>query len=155
MSIDRVVKHLKKYGMDNRIMKFSSSSATVELAAKEIGCRSCDIAKTMSFIVNDKPIVIVVSGDMKIDNSKYKKEFKTKARMIPSDLVEEFTGHEVGGVCPFGLNDDVRIYFDISLKNFDYVYPACGSHNSAIKISIEELEKVCNNEKWVDVCKKI
>ena len=153
MSLVRVKEYLKKYNLDNRIMEFDVSSATVSKAAIAIGCKEEEIAKTMGFIVNDKGIVIVVAGDKRIDNSKYKKEFHTKAKMVPFDMVESILGHEVGGVCPFGLNDGVLVYLDISLKNFDYVYPACGSHNSAIKLSLEELEKASNYVKWVDVCK--
>lgn len=153
MSLVRVKEYLKKYNLDNRIMEFDVSSATVSKAAIAIGCKEEEIAKTMGFIVNDKGIVIVVAGDKKIDNSKYKKEFHTKAKMVPFDMVEGLLGHEVGGVCPFGLNDGVLVYLDISLKNFDYVYPACGSHNSAIKLSLDELEKASNYVKWVDVCK--
>ena len=153
MSLVRVKEYLKKYNLDNRIMEFDVSSATVSKAAIAIGCKEEEIAKTMGFIVNDKGIVIVVAGDKRIDNSKYKKEFHTKAKMVPFDMVESLLGHEVGGVCPFGLNDGVLVYLDISLKNFDYVYPACGSHNSAIKLSLDELEKAANYVKWVDVCK--
>ena len=153
MSLVKVKEYLKKYNMDDRIMEFDVSSATVSEAAIAIGCKEEEIAKTLGFIVNDKAIVIVVAGDKKIDNSKYKKEFHTKAKMVPFDEVENILGHEVGGVCPFGLNDNVSVYLDVSLKKYDYVYPACGSHNSAIKLSLEELEKASNYVKWVDVCK--
>ena len=153
MSLVKVREYLKKYNMDDRIMEFDVSSATVREAAIAIGCKEEEIAKTMGFLVNDKAIVIVVAGDKKIDNSKYKSEFHTKAKMVPFEMVESVLGHEVGGVCPFGLNDGVLVYLDISLKKFDYVYPACGSHNSAIKLSLDELEKASNYVKWVDVCK--
>lgn len=153
MSLVNVKEYLKKYNMDDRIMEFDVSSATVSEAAIAIGCKEEEIAKTLGFIVNDKAIVIVVAGDKKIDNSKYKKEYHTKAKMVPFDDVENVLGHEVGGVCPFGLNDNVSVYLDVSLKKFDYVYPACGSHNSAIKLSLEELENASNYVKWVDVCK--
>ncbi len=153
MSLVKVREYLKKYNMDDRIMEFDVSSATVREAAIAIGCKEEEIAKTMGFLVNDKAIVIVVAGDKKIDNSKYKSEFHTKAKMVPFEMVESVLGHEVGGVCPFGLNDGVLVYLDISLKKFDYVYPACGSHNSAIKLSLEELENASNYVKWVDVCK--
>ena len=153
MSLVKVREYLKKHNIDDRIMEFDVSSATVREAAIAIGCKEEEIAKTMGFLVNDKGIVIVVAGDKKIDNSKYKSEFHTKAKMVPFEMVESVLGHEVGGVCPFGLNDGVLVYLDISLKKFDYVYPACGSHNSAIKLSLDELEKASNYVKWVDVCK--
>jgi prolyl-tRNA editing enzyme YbaK/EbsC (Cys-tRNA(Pro) deacylase) len=129
------------------------SSATVELAAIALGCEPERIAKTMSFIVEDNPILIVTAGDVKIDNPKYKAAFGTKAKMIDSDSVEKYIGHAVGGVCPFGINDGVKVYLDESLKRFDTVYPACGSSNSAIELSILELEAVSNYSAWVDVCK--
>ncbi len=153
MSLDKVREHLKKYGMDNRILEFASSSATVSEAAIAANCTEGEIAKTLSFLVEDKPILIVVAGDCKIDNSKYKKEFSTKAKMIPFENVEELIGHQVGGVCPFGVNDGVTVYLDESLKRFEMVYPACGSSNSAIKLTIEELEQTSNFDKWIDVCK--
>ena len=153
MSLEKVKDYLREYNLDNKIMEFVVSSATVEEAAKAINCREEEIAKTLSFIVNNKPILIVVSGDSKIDNSKYKAEFHTKAKMIPFEKVEEMIGHAVGGVCPFGVNRDVTIYLDNSLKRFETIYPACGSSNSAIKLSLEQLEKIVNYEKWVDVCK--
>ncbi len=155
MSLEKAKKHLQKYGLENKIMEFPVSSATVEEAAKAIHCKEEEIAKTLSFLVNDKPILIVVAGDSKIDNSKYKSEFHTKAKMIPFDQVEELTGHKVGGVCPFGANEDVAIYLDESLKRFEVIYPACGSSNSAVKLSLEELEKASNYKKWIDVCKTI
>lgn len=155
MSLENAKKHLQKYGLENKIMEFSVSSATVEEAAKAIHCKEEEIAKTLSFLVDDKPILIVVAGDSKIDNSKYKSEFHTKAKMIPFDQVEELTGHKVGGVCPFGANEGVAIYLDESLKRFEVIYPACGSSNSAVKLSLEELEKASNYKKWIDVCKTI
>lgn len=155
MSLEKAKKHLQKYGLENKIMEFSVSSATVEEAAKAIHCKEEEIAKTLSFLVNDKPILIVVAGDSKIDNSKFKSEFHTKAKMIPFDQVEELTGHKVGGVCPFGANENVDIYLDESLKRFKVIYPACGSSNSAVKLTISELEKTSNYKKWVDVCKMI
>ena len=154
MSLEKAKKYLQKYGLENKIMEFSVSSATVEEAARAINCKEEEIAKTLSFIVDDKPILIVVAGDSKIDNSKYKTEFHTKAKMIPFDQVEKLTGHAVGGVCPFGVNQNVDIYLDNSLKRFEVIYPACGSSNSAVKLSLDELEKASNYKKWVDVCKK-
>ena len=153
MSFERAKEHLKKYGLENKVMEFPVSSATVEEAAKAVGCEEKEIAKTLSFIVDDKPILIVVAGDCKIDNSKYKAEFHKKAKMIPFADVEELIGHSVGGVCPFGIKEGVTVYLDDSLKRFDTIYPACGSSNSAVKLTIEELEKASNFEKWVDVCK--
>ena len=118
-----------------------------------MNCEEKEIAKTLSFLVNEKPIVIVVAGDAKIDNSKYKKEFQTKAKMIGFDDVEKLVGHAVGGVCPFGVNEGVLVYLDESLKRFEYVYPACGSSNSAIKLTIDKLEEIVELNKWVDGCK--
>lgn len=153
MSIIKAKEYLKKYGLEDKIMEFSVSSATVKEAAKAIGCKEEEIAKTLSFLVDNKPILIVVAGDCKIDNSKYKKEFHEKAKMIPFNDVERLIGHSVGGVCPFGINEGVAVYLDESLKRFDIIYPACGSSNSAVKLTLEELEKVSKYEKWIDVCK--
>lgn len=153
MSLLKAKEHLQKYGLENRIMEFDVSSATVSEAARVINCKEEEIAKTLSFIVDDKPILIVVAGDCKIDNSKFKAEFQTKAKMIPFDNVEELIGHAVGGVCPFGINENVDVYLDDSLKRFKIVYPACGSSNSAVKLTLDELKKISNYKKWVDVCK--
>ncbi len=153
MSLEKAKNHLEKYGMAERILEFSSSSATVCEAAKAANCTEGEIAKTLSFLVSEKPILIVVAGDCKIDNSKYKKEFLTKAKMIPFDSVEEIIGHAVGGVCPFGVKEGVTVYLDESLKRFEMVYPACGTSNSAIKLTISELEMTSGFDKWVDVCK--
>ncbi len=154
MSLLKAKEHLQKYGLENRIMEFDVSSATVSEAARVINCKEEEIAKTLSFIVDDKPILIVVSGDCKIDNSKFKTEFQTKAKMIPFDNVEELIGHAVGGVCPFGINENVDVYLDNSLKRFEIVYPACGSSNSAVKLTLDELKKISNYKKWIDVCKQ-
>lgn len=153
MSFNKAKSYLKKYSLEDKIMEFDVSSATVFEAAKAIKCKEEEIVKTLSFIVDDKPILIAVSGDSKIDNSKFKSEFKTKAKMIPYDDVERLIGHSVGGVCPFGINKDVEVYLDKSLKRFSIVYPACGSSNSAVKLTIEELEKTSNYKRWIDVCK--
>lgn len=155
MSLVRAKEYLKKYGLENKIMEFDVSSATVEEAAKAINCKEEEIVKTLSFIVDDKPILIAVAGDSKIDNSKFKAEFHTKAKMIPFENVEELIGHAVGGVCPFGINENVDVYLDNSLKRFTIVYPACGSSNSAVKLTLGELEKTSNYKKWIDVCKDI
>ena len=154
MSLTKAKEHLKKYGLEDKIMEFSVSSATVKEAAIALNCKEEEIAKTLSFITDDKPILIVTSGDQKIDNSKYKAEFHTKAKMIPFNEVENKIGHGVGGVCPFGINDDIKVYLDTSLKRFKIIYPACGTSNSAVKLTIEELEKTSNYKKWIDVCKK-
>lgn len=155
MSLQKVKEHLQKYGLENKIMEFNVSSATVKEAALALNCKEEEIAKTLSFIVDDEAILIVTAGNQKIDNSKYKAFFHTKAKMVPFEDVERIVGHEVGGVCPFGVNDNITVYLDISLKRFDYVYPACGSHNSAIKLSLKELEETSNYQEWIDVCKNI
>lgn len=155
MSLLKAKEHLKEYGFDNNVMEFDVSSATVREAAIAIGCKEEEIAKTLSFLIGENPILIVVAGDCKIDNSKYKAEFSTKAKMIPFEDVENIIGHAAGGVCPFGVNDGVTVYLDNSLKRFEYVYPACGSSNSAIKLGINELENTSGFTKWIDVCKTI
>ncbi len=155
MSLVRAKEYLKKFNMEDRILEFPVSSATVKEAAEALHCKEERIAKTLSFLVLDKPILIVVAGDQKVDNHKYKEFFHTKAKMIPFEDVEKIIGHEIGGVCPFGINDNITVYLDISLKRFKTVYPACGSHNSAIELTLEELEKTSNFQEWIDVCKKI
>lgn len=147
--------HLGKYGMDGLVSEFDVSSATVGEAAVAIGVSEGEIAKTLSFIVDEKPILIVVAGDVKIDNAKYKAKFHTKAKMIPFEKVEELIGHAVGGVCPFGINEGVTVYLDDSLKRYEIVYPACGSSNSAVKMTIAQLEKASEFTGWTDVCKSI
>ena len=153
MAIEKVREYFKQYKIEDRIIELSDSTATVALAAASLGTKECRIAKTLSFIIEDKPILIVVAGDAKIDNSKYKGHFHIKAKMIPYEEVNNLIGHNPGGVCPFGINKEVIVYLDESLKRFDYVYPACGSSNSAIKLTIEELEKYSNYTSWIDVCK--
>lgn len=155
MAIDKVREYLKQYGIENRIREFSVSSATVELAALALGCEGKRIAKTLSFKIEEKAILIVAAGDGKVDNSKYKAKFRTKAKMLTPEEVLEMVGHAVGGVCPFGISPGVKVYLDESLKRFETVFPACGSSNSAIELSIEELERYSNYEEWVDVCKII
>lgn len=152
MSLIKVKEYFKKYGIDDRIILFNESSATVPLAAKALNTSEERIAKTLSFKVNDKTIVIVSSGEAKISNSKYKAYFHEKAHMLPYDEVILKTGHEVGGVCPFALNEGVEVYLDNSLKRFKTVFPACGSHNSAIEMTIPELEKYSKFKSWIDVC---
>lgn len=153
MSIENVREYFSKFGMENRILEFQKSSATVELAAQALGCEGCRIAKTMSFIRAEKPILILCAGDTKIDNAKYKAYFGEKARMIQFDQVEEFIGHAPGGVCPFAVKKDVKVYLDESLKRFETVFPACGSSNSAIELTIPELEQYSGFTNWVDVTK--
>lgn len=153
MSIEKVRKYFSQYGMENRILEFETSSETVELAAIAVGCEGKQITKTMSFLVDEKPILIATAGDARIANAKFKAKFHTKAKMIAFEDVEKYIGHAVGGVCPFGVNPDVKTYLDISLKRFETVFPAAGSGNSAIELTIPELEKYSNFTEWVDVCK--
>lgn len=153
MSYTKVKDYFEQYGMGDRVRLLDDSSATVELAAKALNCEESRIAKTISLLCVDESILIVTSGDKKIDNSKYRQEFGTKAKMIPYDQVEPLIGHSVGGVCPFAIHKGVKVYLDESLKRFDTVFPACGSSNSVIELSIEELEKYSNSIKWVDVSK--
>ena len=155
MSIEKVRDYFNSYGIEDKIQEFEVSSATVELASKALNCEPCRIAKTLSFMVNGNAILIVTAGDMKIDNPKYKAQFSTKAKMLKADEVTELVGHSVGGVCPFAINDGVKVYLEESLKRFETVFPACGSSNSAIELTIPELEKYSAFESWVDVCKPI
>lgn len=152
MAIEKVKEYFKQFGIENRIKEFDVSSATVELAAKALCCEPKRIAKTLSFKVNDDYILVVCAGDAKISNAKYKAFFHTKAKMLSFDEVEEKIGHGVGGVCPFAVNDGVKIYLDESLKRFETVFPACGSSNSAIELTIPEIEKYSSPTAWVDVC---
>ena len=153
MAIEKVREYFRNNGMEDRIHEFDVSSATVELAAEALHCEPCRIAKTLSFMVNDRPILIVAAGDAKIDNARYKAQFGTKAKMLGREEVEELIGHAVGGVCPFVIKEGVTVYLDESLKRFQSVFPACGSSNSAIVLTIEELEKYAAPADWVDVCK--
>ena len=153
MSIEKVKEYFKQYNMEDRVMEFPVSSATVELAAQALNCEPCRIAKTLSFSVSDSPILIVTAGDAKIDNKKYKTFFGAKAKMISPDEVVEKIGHAIGGVCPFAINDGVKVYLDESLKRFETIFPACGSSNSAIELSPEQLEKYSLYIQWIDVCK--
>lgn len=153
MGLDTVRKYFQDLGMEDKILIIDESTATVEEAANALGCELARIAKTMSFLVNDEPILILTLGDRKIDNRKYKDYFHVKAKMIPTNLVEELIGHDIGGVCPFGVKDNVKTYLDISLKEYDIVYPAAGNKHSAVKLTINELEKFSNAMAWIDVCK--
>lgn len=155
MSFDKVYNYFKSKGLEERVREFDASSATVELAAQAIGCEPARIAKTMSFLTDECPILIVTAGNVKIDNKKYKAYFHTKAKMIPWDNVEEYIGHAPGGVCPFAVREEVKTYIDISVKAFDTVYPAAGSSNSAAKLTPDELYELSNASDWVDVCKSL
>ena len=154
MSLIKAKEYLKKFDLDQNIIEFSESTATVREAAEALQCEDAQIAKTMAFLVNDEPILIVASGDKKIDNQKFKQTFHTKAKMIPFDELDSLVGHAAGGVCPFGIHDGVKVYLDVSLKEFDTVYPACGTSNSAVKLAMPELEEASNYVEYVDVCKK-
>ena len=153
MSVERVKEYFSQYGLEGRVQEFDVSSATVDLAAAALHCEPQRIAKTLSFLANGPPILIVTAGDSKIDNAKYKHQFSTKAKMLPSDEVENFIGHAIGGVCPFAVKQGVEVYLDISLKRFETVFPACGSANSAIELTIPELEVYSGYTAWIDVCK--
>lgn len=153
MSIERVKEYFSKYHMEERIREFTVSSATVELAAKALGCAPERIAKTLSFLVEGHAILVVAAGDAKIDNHKYKGQFGTKAKMLSPEEVTDLVGHAVGGVCPFAVKEGVEVYLDVSLKRFETVFPACGSANSAIELTIPELEEYSGYVSWVDVCK--
>lgn len=153
MAIERVKEYFKQYDMEERIIELAESSATVELAAHALGCEPARIAKSLSFMVNDAPVLVICAGDVKIDNAKYKVKFETKAKMLTAEQVETLIGHAVGGVCPFGINEGVDVYLDESLKRFTTVFPACGSGNSAIELTIPEMEQYSGYTEWVDVCK--
>ena len=153
MAIERVKEYFRQYSMDNRIIELNESSATVELAAQALGCEPARIAKSLSFMVDGKAILVISAGDVKVDNAKYKAEFGTKAKMLTAEEIETMVGHAVGGVCPFGINEGVTVYLDESLKRFHTVFPACGSGNSAIELTIPEMEQYSGYDRWVDVCK--
>ena len=154
MSVDRVRAYLQSFGMEGRVLEFPVSSATVELAAQAAGVIPARIAKSLSFMLPDGPILVVAAGDAKVDNPRFKARFHAKAKMLGFDEVEAQIGHGVGGVCPFALNDGVRTYLDVSLKRFDTVFPACGSANSAIELTCDELAATAQGfSGWVDVCK--
>lgn len=153
MAIDKARAHLRALGMEDRVMEFDTSSATVELAAQAVGCEPARIAKTLSFALGDRVALIVAAGDTRIDNRKFKDTFHTKPKMLPADEAQALIGHAVGGVCPFGVNSGCDIYLDESLRRFDEVFPACGSSNSAVRLSPAELEACTQPCTWVDVCK--
>lgn len=153
MSILRVREYFESAGMGERVLEFSVSSATVELAAAALGCEGKRIAKTLSFMVDGAAVLVVAAGDARIDNPKYKAQFGTKAKMLTPDEAETLVGHAVGGVCPFATNPGVRVYLDESLRRFETVFPACGSSNSAIELTVPELERHSSYIQWVDVCR--
>lgn len=153
MGIVQVREYFRKYNLEDRILEFEESSATVELAAHAAGCEPARIAKSLSFKADDKPVLIVAAGDAKVDNGKCKAFFHTKAKMLTKEEAEELIGHAVGGVCPFAVKDGVSVYLDVSMKRFETVFPAAGSSNSAIELNLEELEKYSGSLGWIDVCK--
>lgn len=153
MAIEKVRAYFQQYGMEEKIREFEVSSATVALAAEALHCAPERIAKTLSFLVDEHAVLIVAAGDAKVDNAKFKAEFHCKAKMLQPEQVEEMIGHAIGGVCPFAIKEGVKVYLDASLKRFETVFPACGSSNSAIELTIPELEKYAAPCEWVDVCK--
>ena len=153
MSIEKVRAYFQSLGRADDILEFPVSSATVELAAQAVGVIPARIAKTLSFLVDDSCVLIVAAGDAKIDNAKYKAQFHTKAKMLTPEQVSQFTGHAIGGVCPFGNPEGVAAYLDISLQRFNTVFPAAGSSNSAIELTCQELEEYSHSRGWIDVCK--
>ena len=153
MSFIKAYNHLKKYDLQDRVLEFEMLTSTVAEAATALGSTEGEIAKSLAFFVNDNPILVIAAGDKKIDNAKFKHEFGVKAKMISFELVEELIGHPAGGVCPFGVNEDVKVYLDESLKQYEIVYPACGTHNSAVRLRIFEIEQASNYIRWVNVCK--
>lgn len=155
MSIERARAHLKKYGLDDRVRELPVSSATVELAAKALNVEGARIAKTLSYMVNGAPILVVAAGDIRVDNRKFKDSFHTKAKMLTPEQAAALVGHAVGGVCPFGVNEGVKVYLDESLKRFETVFPAVGSSNSAIELTIPELEAASECAGWVDLAKEL
>ena len=153
MSVETVKEYLQAFGLESRVRELPESSATVELAAHALGTQPARIAKTLSFLVGEEPILLVAAGDVKIDNAKYKARFHQKAKMLTPEQVLEWVGHPVGGVCPFAVKEGVQVYLDESLRRFTTVFPACGSGNSAIELTIPELERYSGFEEGVDVCK--
>ncbi|MBP0969851.1 MAG: YbaK/EbsC family protein [Oscillospiraceae bacterium] len=153
MSIERVREVFRREGIEDRIREFETSSATVELAAEALHCEPCRIAKSLAISVKGEPVLVVAAGDARIDNHRFKEQFGAKGKMLSAEETLSVTGHAVGGVCPFALNDGVKVFLDVSLRRFDTVFPACGSSNSAAEFTCEELEKYSGAEGWVDVCR--
>ena len=155
MSMERARAHLSKFGLEGRIQEFTVSSATVELAAKALNTEGARIAKTLSYLVDGGAVLVVAAGDIRVDNRKFKDTFHTKAKMLTPEQAAEMIGHAVGGVCPFGVNEGVKVYLDVSLKRFETVFPAAGSSSSAIELTIPELEETSLCAGWVDVAKEV
>lgn len=155
MSIERARAHLRKWNLEERVQEFSVSSATVELAAKALNTEGARIAKTLSYLVDGGAVLVVAAGDIRVDNRKFKDTFHTKAKMLTPEQASEMIGHAVGGVCPFGVNEGVKVYLDESLKRFETVFPAAGSSNSAVELTIPELEKASCCEGWVNLAKEM
>jgi len=153
MAIEAVKAFFRQHGMENRILESAQSSATVALAAQAFGTEERRIAKSLSFLLGDKAILVVAAGDAKVNNQKYRARFGAKAKMLTPEQVHTMIGHDVGGVCPFAINENVDVYLDESLRRFDTVFPACGSSNSAIELTLPELEQFSGSKAWVDVCK--
>ncbi len=153
MSFERAMRYLKEKGLENRVIIPDHSSATVREAAEALGCEPGMIAKTLSFLQDGRPVLILAEGAARIDNAKYRARFSCKAKMIPSELVEPLIGHAVGGVCPFGVNEGVAVYLDESLKLHETIYPAAGTDHSAVRLSIADLERACPDAEWIDVCR--
>ena len=155
MALEQAKKYLTEKGYADRIIELEESSATVQFAAEALGVEPGMIAKTMSFLQGEQPVLILTEGTARIDNRKYKDTFHIKAKMIPFEEVEEIIGHAPGGVCPFGVKEGIKVYLDESLKRFDTVYPAAGNDHSAVRLTIEDLENAVDSEGWIDVCKEI
>ena len=153
MAIEKVKAYFKQFDMEDQVLEFDTSSATVELAAQALGCEPARIAKTLSFRKDDGCLIVVMAGDAKIDNKKFKQKFAMKARMLSAEEVDTLVGHSIGGVCPFAINENIPVYLDESMRRFETVFPACGSGNSAIELTCEQLEKYSNSLEWVDLCK--
>ena len=153
MSLEKVREYLKQFNKDNDILEMDESTATVELAANALGTEEARIAKSLSFYSGDEAMIIVVAGDAKIDNRKFKDFFGFKAKMLSPEDTVKFTGHAIGGVCPFALPKNVKVYLDESMKRFKTMFPACGTGNSAIELTLEELEETSKSNTWIDVCK--
>ena len=153
MSVEKVKEYLAQFGMADRVREFEVSTATVELAAQAAGVEPARIAKSLSFKLDERTILVVAAGDVKVDNSKYKATFGGKAKMLTAEEVIERIGHAVGGVCPFALNEGVEVYLDASMRRFESMLPAAGSSNSCIELTLAELEQCARSDKWVDVCK--
>lgn len=153
MAIEKVKKYFAEYGMADKVLEFDVSSATVELAAEALGCEPARIAKTLSFRKDEGCLIVVMAGDAKIDNKKFKQKFAMKARMLSAEEVDALVGHAIGGVCPFAINADIPVYLDVSMRRFKTVFPACGSSNSAIELTCDQLEEYSHSLEWVDICK--